>query len=223
MNIDVTRRRMSLAVTTGLVLALWLAGTLAALAGEFSEETKNLGADFQYQNYLGYEGIATLGHWGFDFGPTPPVGDWVTTHCRYIDVENGSEGDYYLRYPIHLPQGAVIKGVSLYVADFNPAGNIWVFLVARPWNSRELGTELGSTVTDDASNNDKSINMGALNVPVNNQSHVYWVDVTPDNSALPGELCVYGIQVTYDCTECGVLFGDGFESGNVSAWSSVMP
>lgn len=223
MNTDITRRRLARAVTTGLVLALWLAGTPVALAGECTEETMNLGADFQYQNHLGYEGIATLGLFGSVNGPTPPVGDWVTTHCRYIDVEDATEGDFYLRYPIHLPDRAVIKGVSLFVADFNPAGNIWVSLVTRPWNTRELGTELGFTFTDDVSNSDKSINMGALNISINNQSNVYWVDVTPDNSAFPGELCVYGIQVTYDCTDCDVLFGDWFESGDVGAWSSAMP
>lgn len=223
MKTDVTRRRLSLAVTTGLVLALWLAGTPAALAGELTEETKSSKADLQYQNYLGYEGIATLGFLGFDYGPTPPVGDWVTTHCRYIDVPNVSEGDYYLRYPIHIPHGAVIKEVSLFLADFNPTGYLATMLYARPWNSRELGTQLHYTDTGYEPNNDILITMENLDVTVNNQSHVYWIDVTPRNGASPGELCVYGIQVAYDCTGCGLIFGDWFESGDFHAWSSVMP
>lgn len=221
MKTDVTRRT-SLVVTTGLVLALWLAGPSAAPAGEITEEIKSSRADLQYQNYLGYEGIATLGFWGFDYGPTPTVGDWVTTHCRYIDVPNAPEGEYFLRYPIHIPHGSVITGVSLFLADFSAAGHLAAMLWERRWNSRDFGTQLRYTDTDNEPNNDILITMENLNVSVNNQSHVYWIDVTPDDSASPGELCVYGIQVAYDCTGC-LIFGDSFESGDYSAWSSVMP
>lgn len=222
MKTNVTRRRLPGTLTAVLVIALWVFGATIGLAEGANEEDKTLGADFDYQNYLGYEGIATLGIWGFTNGPTPPVGDWVTTHCRYIDVPNADGGDYYLRYPIHLPSGAVIKSVTLYVADFNPTGVLFAALVTRPWNSRQEGTQLGAASTDDTSSNDRWIAMGALNVTVNNGTNVYWVDVTPYNSSSPGELCVYGIQVTYDCTDCS-LFADGFESGNTNGWDGLVP
>lgn len=32
----------------------------------------------------------------------------------------------------------------------------------------------------------------------NNSTSEYWIDVTMDNNAVPAQLCVYGIQVTYD-------------------------
>jgi len=150
-----------------------------------------------YYNLLGYEGIGTLGHVGFTSGGTPPVGDYVTTHCRYINVQNTIVGHYYLRYPLHLPNGANITKVSLFVADFNPTGVLWAYLRSRPWNSREWGTTLGFTLTDDTTNNDKTINITGLNVDVNNQTTEYWIDVSPTNGTDPGQLCVYGIQVTY--------------------------
>jgi hypothetical protein len=150
-----------------------------------------------YYNLLGYEGIGTLGSVGFTSGGTPPVGDYVTTHCRYIDVQNTIVGHYYLRYPLHLPNGAHITNVSLFVADFNPSGVLWAYLRSRPWNSREGGTTLGYTLTDNTTNNDKTINITGLNVDVNNQTTEYWIDVSPTNGTSPGQLCVYGIQVTY--------------------------
>jgi hypothetical protein len=150
-----------------------------------------------YYNLLGYEGIGTLGSTLQSHGPTPPVGDYVTTHCRYINVQNTTVGQYYLRYPLHLPNGANITGVSLFVADFNSTGVLWVFLRSRRWNSREAGTTLDFTLTDNTTDNDKSINMGTLNVNVNNQTTEYWIDVSPTNGTDPGQLCVYGIQVAY--------------------------
>ena len=150
-----------------------------------------------YYNLIGYEGIGTLGSTGFTAGQTPPVGDYVTTHCRYIDVRDTTVGHYYLRYPLHLPQGATITGVSLYVADFNPTGVMWVYLRSRPWNSRDAGTTLDFTLTDNTTNSDKSIDMGTVDVTVDNGTTEYWIDVSPENSSDPGQLCVYGIQVTY--------------------------
>ena len=74
---------------------------------------------------------------------------------------------------------------------------MWAYLRSRPWNSRDSGTTLGFTLTDNATNNDKTINISGLDVDVNNQTTEYWIDVSPTNSADPGQLCVYGIQVTY--------------------------
>lgn len=220
METDVTRRWFPVAVTAPLVLALWIVGAGVGLAAETADGTKDLTVALQYQNYFAYEGIETLGIWGFVNGPTPPVSDWVTTHCRYIDVPNAPAGEYYLRYPVHLPQNAAIKGVELFLADFNPVGNMSALLMTRPWNSRDVGTQLGFTATDNATNSDKLVNMGLLDVTVDNQSNVYWIDVSPRTSSVPGDLCVYGIQVKYDCAAC-VLFEDGFESGNTAAWSGA--
>lgn len=220
MKTDVTRKWFPVAVTTPLVLALWIAGAGLGLAAETADGTKDLTVADQYQNYLGYEGIETLGWWGFDNGPTPPVADWVTTHCRFIDVPDAPPGEYYLRYPVHLPQNAVIKDVSLFLADFNPNGVMTATLVTRQWNSRDQQTQLGFAMTDNATNSDKQISLGLVDVTVDNQSNVYWIDVTPDHSSNPGDLCVYGIQVEYNCAAC-VMFEDGFESGNTAAWSGA--
>jgi len=102
-----------------------------------------------------------------------------------------------LRYPLHLPNGANISKVSLFVADFNPSGVLWAYLRSRPWNSREAGTTLSFTLTGNTTNSDKTVNITGLNVDVNNQTTEYWIDVSPTNGTDPGQLCVYGIQVTY--------------------------
>ena len=151
-----------------------------------------------YYNLWGYEGIGTLGQVLMANGPTPPVGDYVTTHCRYINVPNTLIGQYYLRYPLHLPNGANITNVSLFVADYNPSGILATTLRSRPWNSSSGNTgPLIYANTDNLTNSDKTISMTGLNVDVNNHTTQYWIDVTPENSASPGQLCVYGIQVTY--------------------------
>lgn len=184
-----------------LVLGLIVAAVLIRPAGVSTVEAVSgdqaASALTGYYNLIGYEGIGTLGSAGFTAGQTPPVGDYVTTHCRYIDVQNTTLGHYYLRYPLHLPNGATITKVALYVADFNPTGVMWVYLRSRPWNSRDAGTTLDLTLTDNATNNDKSIDMGTTNVTVDNETTEYWIDVSPQNSSDPGQLCVYGIQVTY--------------------------
>ena len=155
------------------------------------------GALTGYYNLLGYEGIGTLGSNLADHGQTPAVGDYVTTHCRYINVQNTTLGQYYLRYPLHLPNGANISKVSLFVADFNSSGVLWAYLRSRSWNSRNTGTSLGFALTDNTTDSDKTINITGLNVDVNNQTTEYWIDVSPTNGTDPGQLCVYGIQVTY--------------------------
>ena len=128
----------------------------------------------------------------------PPVGDWVTTHCRYIDVPNTLPDQYDLRYPLHLPQGVTITKVALRVADFNSVGTMWAYLRSRPWNSRETGATIGWAHTDDTSNRDRTIDMNLQpDLQVDNETTEYWIDVTPTNGADPGQLCVYGIQVTY--------------------------
>jgi hypothetical protein len=150
-----------------------------------------------YYNLLGYEGIGTLGVGLQDNGPTPPVADYVTTHCRYIDVPNTVPEEYYLRYPLHLPNNATIIQVDLHVADFNPSGVMRAGLYSRPWNSRNPGTALGLTSTSAQPESDLTVTIPGLNVEVNNHLTQYWIDVSPANSAEPGQLCVYGIQVTY--------------------------
>lgn len=194
--------RKTLVLVSGLAALTLVIGLSAAAAQDAGPQTESsvqaAAALTGYYNLLGYEGIGTLGSVGFTAGPTPPVGDYVTTHCRYINVQNTTVGHYYLRYPLHLPNGANITRISLYVADFNPTGVLSAYLRSRPWNSRNAGTTLHFALTDNTTNNDKTINMN-FSTPenVNNQTTEYWIDVSPQNSADPGQLCVYGIQVTY--------------------------
>lgn len=149
-------------------------------------------------NLLGYEGVGTLGSTGFVSGPPPVVSDWVTTHCRYIDVPNTTVAHYYLRYHLDLPDNVVITSVKLHVANFNPSGALFAYLRSRPWNSRDGGTNEGFALTSSGNTGDTQISMDSLSVPITNQTTEYWIDVSPQNGANPGELCVYGIQVTYN-------------------------
>ena len=185
-------RKLFLFISLIALLALVLSASGPALASPAAASALT-----GYYNLLGYEGIGTLGAGGFTAGPTPPVGDYVTTHCRYINVQNTTVGHYYLRYPLHLPNGATITKVSLFVADFNSVGVLYAYLRSRPWNSRNAGTTVSFTLSDNTTNNDKTISMSSLTVAVNNQTTEYWIDVSPQNSADPGQVGVYGIQVTY--------------------------
>ena len=84
-----------------------------------------------------------------------------------------------------------------YVADYNATYNMLAFLRSRPWNSHDSGTLLASGYSN-TTNSDTTINMALVPaVAVNNQTTEYWIDVNPLNDADPGQLCVYGIQVTY--------------------------
>jgi len=150
-----------------------------------------------YLNIMGYEGIATLGNVGFVHGPRPPVNDYVTTHCQYINVPSTTVGHYYLRYPLRLPNGSNITKVSMRIADFHTGGAMYAFLRERPWNSRDAGTTIGLALTTIGGAGDQLIHMDPLDIDVNNATTQYWLDLSPQNSADPGQLCVYSIQVTY--------------------------
>ncbi len=152
-----------------------------------------------YYNLMGVEGIGTLGAPDGTHGATPPIGDYGNRICRYIDVTNTTIGQYYLRYPLHLPNGSTITYISLYVADFNSTGVLWAYLRTRPWNSAAAGTTPAGwfTLSDNTTNSNKTLNISpAVGVLIDNQTTEYWIDVTPVNGVDPGQLCVYGIQVT---------------------------
>ena len=150
-----------------------------------------------YYTIFGHEGIGTVGA-SLVAGPTPPVGDYVPNGCRYINVPNATYGQYYLRYPLHLPNGATITKVSAYVADYNTSGTLYLHMKSRQWNSRDAGTDFaGSIGTTSGAAGDQTITRTGISTVVNNQTTQYWIDVIPVNSANPGQLCVYGIQVTY--------------------------
>lgn len=178
------RRVLTCATVVGLAAFAMLVGSGEARADSY--------------NLMGFEGVPTLGSGGFTLGTPPPVGDYATTLCRYIDVVNTTVGHYYLRYFLDLPDGATITGVSLRIADYNPTGVAWVYLRSRPWNSRDSGDLEGVTLTDNSSSGDKTINMGSLNLTINNATTEYWIDISPQNSANPGQLCVYSVHVTYN-------------------------
>ncbi len=149
-------------------------------------------------NLMGYEGIGTMGENTASYGPIPPIGDYVTTHCRYIDVAPLNLREYYLRYVLHLPDGVTITQVAAHVADFAEIGSLTMELNSRPWNSREAGTVLGGSGTGGLGTaGDITITTSSLAVVVDNQTTQYWLDVFFSQQDVPGQLCVYGIQVDY--------------------------
>ena len=153
-----------------------------------------------YYNLMGIEGIGTLGLPDGTHGTIPTVGDYGNRICRYINIPNTTWGQYYLRYPLHLPNGATITQVSAYVADFNSnsGGTLFLHMVSRPWNSSLAGTDFaGSIGTTSGAGGNQTITKTGISTVINNQTTEYWIDVIPVNSADPGQLCVYGIQVTY--------------------------
>jgi hypothetical protein len=176
---------------------------LLALAGSritFTPPAANAAPDLLTGSYtlMGYEGIGTMGENTASFGPTPPIGDYVTTHCRYINVAPLNLREYYLRYVLHLPDGASITQVSAYVADYAEIGSLTMEFRSRPWNSWDSGIGLGGVGTGGLGvPGDITITTPSLDVAVDNQTTQYWLDVFFNQQEVPGQLCVYGIQVTY--------------------------
>jgi hypothetical protein len=150
-----------------------------------------------YYNLMGYEGVATIGENLASHGAVPPAGDYVTTHCRYIDLTPIYLREYYLRYFLHLPNRATMTQIDAHIADYAQIGSMGVELKSRPWNSREAGTLLGSVSTDPGVLGDTTLTISDLSVTVDNHTTQYWLDVYFNQQQVPGQLCVYGIQVTY--------------------------
>ena len=126
---------------------------------------------------MGYEGIATIGETLASFGGIPPVGDYVTTHCRYIDVIPLALRESYLRYILHLPDGATLTQIDAHIADFADVGSMGIDLRSRPLNSRQAGTVLGSVSTPAGAPGDTTLTIPGLDVAVENRTTQYWIKV----------------------------------------------
>lgn len=183
------------------VIVTLLGVTYYTVSGKQEVETSTSNAPSKatiftgYYNLMSFEGIPVAG----DFGTAPPVGDYTSTNCRFINVQNTQMGDYYLQYPLHLPNGVTISAISLHVADFNNNYSLYAYLKSRLWNSREAGTIISWAYTYLGVTGDTTIDMdtNSLGVKVNNDNYEYWIQVATRNGTDPGQLCVYGIQVTY--------------------------
>jgi hypothetical protein len=153
----------------------------------------------RYYTMMGFEGISTWGNHLGSNGPRPPVSDYATTQCQYINVPNTTVGDYYIRFPIRLPDGATMTKVSMRIADFHSGGSMFAYLRSRNWNSRDFGDTLGLALTSPGgTGSDELIHIDGLNVAIDNSAKSYWLDLSPQNSADPGQLCVYSVQIVYD-------------------------
>jgi hypothetical protein len=150
-----------------------------------------------YYNLMGYEGVGTMGENLAAYGPAPPVGDYVTTHCRYIDVAPLMLRQYYLRYFLHLPDGATLTQIDIFIADFAEVGSLGVEVLSRPWDSRDSGTVLRSMGTSPGVLGDTTLTIPDMAVDIDNQTTQYWLNVYFNQQDVPGQLCVYGIQATY--------------------------
>jgi len=210
---------LPLMVASGLLLAFCLC---APVVGGSNNGTPTIPQEAtnvtHYLNLMGYEGIPTLGNQHFTNGPPPPVSDWVSTHCRYIDIFSPTMGDYYLRYPLHLPDGAMIRSIGFKVADFSFTGDFIIYLRSRPWNSRAQGDIEEQTSSSNLIQSDQLFFMTNIDLEVNNTTTSYWIDVTPAGPVIQEDMCVYGINVAYT----PFIFTDGFESGNTTAWSGAV-
>ncbi len=181
----------------GILVSLFVLLALVFAANGFAYNTSAATMMTNYYTILGTEGIGTQGQHISTHGPAPSVGDYATTRCRYINVPNTQLGDYKLIYPLHLPNGANVTKVSFHVADFNSSGSLWMNLYSKNWNSRDYGDMKSFTLTPVGNVGDTTVTISNLNWNIDNNNKVYWIDISPQNSADPGQLCVYSIKVEY--------------------------
>ena len=177
-----------------------LAVAVLTLGGNLSSHSKaSATPDLMTGHFtlMGYEGIGTIGENLASFGRVPPVGDYVTTHCRYIDVTPLSLRESYLRYILHLPDGATLHQIDVHIADFAAVGSMGIELRSRPWNSRQAGTVLDSISTPSGAPGDLTLTISDLAVAVDNRTTQYWIDIYFNQQTIPGQLCVYAIRATY--------------------------
>lgn len=197
-DINIDWRIMMLLCTAIILLGI----TFYSVSAKHEIDNRTLDAPLKagiftgYYNILGHEGIPING----DNGTPPPVGDYESTHCRYIDVANTYMEEYFLIYTLNLPNGVTITEVALHIADYSTNTFLKATLFKREWDTRASGTQIAYAISSIGSTGDTTINMptgGELVEVVDNLNYEYWISITPTNSEYPGQLCVYGIQVTY--------------------------
>jgi hypothetical protein len=185
-------RKLSILLTVIACLAI-----VFSTGGQARASSSSAAAFTYYYTIWGHEGIPTIGDYGSTtHGPTPSVGDYSTTHCRYINVPSTHSNDYFLLYPVHLPQGVTITKVSAFIADFSASTALYVHFMRKPWNSVAAPTD-DALFNSTGSASNTVYNSDPLSYKVNNQNTQYWIEMHPANSADPGQLCVYSIQITY--------------------------
>jgi hypothetical protein len=111
-------------------------------------------------------------------------------------VPSTHSNDYFLLYPVHLPQGVTITKISAFIADFSASTAIYAHFMRKPWNSVAAPTD-DALFNSTGSASNTVYNSDPLSYKVNNQNTQYWIEMHPANSADPGQLCVYSIQITY--------------------------
>jgi hypothetical protein len=185
-------RKLSLYMTIIILLVL-LTGT-----GGQARASTSAAAINRYYTILGAEGIPSVGQGLTTHGARPPLGDYSSTRCLYVNVANAGINDYYVYYPLHLPDGATITAVRAYIADFSSATNAAVYMYKRDWNSTDHGTTFAATLSTDSTTgaNQLLVRTGISEV-VNNNTTQYFLEFSPNNSADPGQLCIYSLKVTY--------------------------
>jgi hypothetical protein len=186
-------RKLSIFLTLIACLAIAF-----STGGQARASSSSAAAFTYYLTIWGHEGIGTVGSGLTTHGAAPSVGDYASTHCRYINVATTGWGDYYLNYPIHVPNGVTITAIKAYIADFSVAGNAYVHMVKRTWNSAGAGSDFTPSIgTNSTTGANQLVSTGAISEVVNNQTTQYWIEITPVNTGDPGQLCVYSLQVTY--------------------------
>ena len=123
-------------------------------------------------------------------------------------------GDSWFTYDVQIPDGAVIDSLRVYYYDFNATYDInselWAFDGA---GGITQIAEADSSGTPGYSSTDSGLFSNRVDTPSESL-----VVVASIQGGVGASLQLCGIRVRYRAP--GPIFVDGFESGNVSAWSS---
>ncbi len=133
---------------------------------------------------------------GADFTPLLSSSQY-TNDSSGIVGESGNAASLYFAAPIHVPDGAVITGFTLYALDNNASGSISVQLrsVSMPAGT---DTVLASIVTSGASPFVRSETSGAISHTVNNGLRGLIITASwANNPSQPSDQRLIGVRVEY--------------------------
>ena len=117
---------------------------------------------------------------------------------------------------VHLPDGARATALAAFAIDENATQNFEARLFRRRIGTALVdGTEMAFVLSGGSSAAMQELRDGSLaDATIDNSRYIYWVA-----ARLPDATELFGIQVEF----LAPLLVDGFESGDMSAWSATVP
>ncbi len=155
----------------------------------------------QAQEFSGYAGVYSVTMYDFVSWANPGDDHNAREFFGTMHHESVGVGVETLIAPLHLPQGAKIKEITIYYRDEHMSDSIQFELVRSSYMSPGIGGWMRDTIGTSTYSTGVQMLQASFDYPIDNSSHMHYIYVGNPNGAnsWPGqEVGVIGAIIRYD-------------------------